>query len=66
MFAVGDIDFVRNYGQGPKWIRGTVIDNSGPYNFLIEVNMLGQLMRWKRHTDQLRKCFDTSSNCDTR
>ena len=53
MFAVGDIVFVLNYGQGPKWIKGTVIDNSGPYNFLIEVNMSGQLMRWKRHTDQL-------------
>ena len=27
--------------------------------------LLGQLTKWNRHTDQLRKCIDTSDSHDT-
>ena len=52
---------VRNYGQGPKWIKGTIVDYTGPYNFSVEVTVSDQLTRWKRHADQLQKCYDLSS-----
>ena len=60
-FSLGDLVYVRNYGQGPKWIKGTIVDYSGPYNFSVEVTVSDQLTRWKRHADQLRKCYDSSS-----
>ena len=37
------------------------MDYSGPYNFSVEVTVSDQLIRWKRHADQLQKCFDSSS-----
>ena len=30
-FSLGDIVYVRNYGQGPKWIHETIVDRAGPY-----------------------------------
>ena len=27
----------------------------------VEVVLLGQLTKWKRHADQLRKCYDSSN-----
>ena len=64
-FSVGDMTYVRNYGQGPKWVKGTIADTSGAYNFLVEVMLSGQLMRWKRHVDQLRNCYDTTGHGDS-
>ena len=29
-FNLGDIVYVRNYGQGPSWINGKIVDCSGP------------------------------------
>ena len=60
-FSLGDLVYVRNYGQGPKWIKGAIVDNTGPYNFSVEVTVSDQLTRWKRHADQLRKYYDSSS-----
>ena len=60
-FSLGDTIYVRNYGQGPKWMRGTIVDMVGPYNFYVEVALSGQLTKWKRHADQLRKCYDSSN-----
>ena len=61
IFSLGDLVYVRNYGQGPKWIKRTIVDNAGPYNFSVEVTVSDQFTRWKRHADQLRKCYDSSS-----
>ena len=30
-FSLGDIVYVQNYGQGPKWIHGTIVDRAGPF-----------------------------------
>jgi len=30
LFKVVDNVYVRNYGQGPNWINGTIVDSSGP------------------------------------
>ena len=30
IFACGDTVYVRNYGQGPAWIKGTIVDTAGP------------------------------------
>ena len=38
-FTLGDKVYARNYGQGPAWIKGTIVDASGPYNVTIEVNL---------------------------
>ena len=42
-------------------MRGTIVDMVGPYNFHVEVTLTGQLTKWKRHADQLRKCYDSSN-----
>ena len=64
-FALGDTIYVRNYGQGPKWVKGVVTEKEGPRNFIVEVMLSGQLTKWKRHTDQLRKYTGTSDSHDT-
>ena len=57
-FTLGDVVYARSYGQGPTWEKGTIVDSSGPHNFSVEVNHAGQLMTWRRHVNQLKKCFD--------
>ena len=57
-FTLGDKVYARNYGQGPAWIKGTIVDASGPYNVTVEVNLSGLLTSWKRHVDQLKRCFE--------
>ena len=52
-FTLGDKVYARNYGQGPAWIKGTIVDTSGPYNVTVEVNLSGLLTSWKRHVDHL-------------
>ena len=37
IFPLGDLVYVRNYGQGPKWIKGTIVDYTRPYNFLLKL-----------------------------
>ena len=44
-FSLGDIVYVRNYGQGPKLIHGTILDRVGPYNFSVQVTVSGQLTK---------------------
>ena len=41
---------VRNYRRGPKWVRGTVIERTGPVLYRVKVND----QTWKRHVEQLR------------
>ena len=57
-FMLGDVVYAHSYGQGSAWVKGTIVDASGPHNFTVEVNLSGQLTTWKRHVDQLRKCFE--------
>ena len=57
--------YATTYGQGPKWVKGVVTEQEGPCNFMVEVMLSGQRSEWKRHTDQLRKCTDTSDSHDT-
>ena len=51
-FAVGDLVYVQNYGQGPKWLEGKVVEVLGSvvYNVLLEDGR-----QVKRHAEQLRK-----------
>ena len=57
-FTLEDIVYARSYGQGPAWEKGTIVDNSGPHNFSVDITHAGQLMTWRRHVNQLKKCFD--------
>ena len=47
---VGDSVNVRNYCRGPKWIPGTIIEETGPLSARIE---LGDGTVVRRHHDQL-------------
>ena len=42
--------WVRNYRRGPKWVRGTVVGQTGPVLYTVKVND----QTWKRHVEQLR------------
>ena len=46
-------------------MKGVVTEKEGPRNFMVVVMLSGQLTKWKRHIDQLRKCTDTSDSHDT-
>ena len=48
-FDIGQSVLVRNLRDGPKWIPGIVIEQTGPVSYKVQVN--DQI--WHRHTDQL-------------
>ena len=62
-FSLGDIVYVRNYGQGPKWIHGTILDRAGPYNFSVQVTVAGQLTKWKRHVELAKLSVTCTFGC---
>ena len=50
-FSVGDKVYSKNFGQGPKWIPGEIVESTGPVSFLVKL-VSGQIIR--RHQDHLR------------
>ena len=51
-FEVGQNVMVRNLRTtGPKWIPGTIVKQTGPVSYVVEVE---QGQQWKRHVDHLR------------
>ena len=47
--------WVCNYRRGPNWVRGTVIERTGPVLFRVKVND----QTWRRHVEQLRNSYLT-------
>ena len=47
--------WVCNYRRGPNWVRGTVIERTGPVLFRVKVND----QTWRRHVEQLRDSYLT-------
>ena len=43
--------YSKNFGQGPKWIPGEIVESTGPVSFLVKL-VSGQIIR--RHQDHLR------------
>ena len=54
VFRVDDQVWLRNYANGPKWLKGTIVNRKGPVTYEIEVR--GSLVQ--RHIDQLSRCID--------
>ena len=57
-FDIGQPVLVRNLRDGPKWVSGTVIEQTGPVSYRVQVS--DQI--WRRHTDQI---LDYSSHSQT-
>ena len=49
--------WVCNYRRGPNWVRGTVIERTGPVLFRVKVND----QTWRRHVEPLRNSYLTSA-----
>ena len=52
-FIVGDSVYARNYGPGPVWLSGQVVDCEGAVMFRVRL-VDRRIVR--RHADQLRNC----------
>ena len=52
LFSVNDAVFVRNFGKGPTWVEGKVVEVLGLRNYKVEVQSFGNII-WKRHADQI-------------
>ena len=50
-FQVGDKVYSKHFGQGQRWVPGTIAEVTGPVSFLVKL-VSGQLVR--RHQDQIR------------
>ncbi|XP_058024066.1 uncharacterized protein K02A2.6-like [Ahaetulla prasina] len=59
--TVGSSVWAHNYGEGPNWQKGTILETTGPKSYLVEIED-GRV--WKRHIDQLRKRIATSLETD--
>ena len=49
-FSVGELVYVKNFGQGPKWLGAVVASITGPLSYNVELAS-GQIQ--KRHCDQM-------------
>ena len=52
MYKVNDAVFARNYGNGPLWVEGRIVEVLGLRNYKVQVYCSGNMI-WKRHSDQL-------------
>ena len=50
-FRKGDRVYSKHFGQGQKWLPGTIAEITGPVSFLVKLTS-GQLVR--RHQDHIR------------
>ena len=50
-FDPGQLVFVRNRRDGPRWIRGSIIRIQGPVSYLVRVST-GDV--WRQHIDDIR------------
>ena len=53
---------MRNFRDGPRWVRGVVMETLGPLTYLIQTPD-GSL--WKRHLDQIRDGSKVSESDQT-
>ena len=52
-FSDGDMVYAHNYAPGNKWMRGHIMEHTGPVSCVVQ---LEDGRRWRRHYDQLRSC----------
>ena len=50
-FPVGHVVWTRNWREGPRWVKGVIVDRLGPLSYLVRVR---REELWRRHVDQLR------------
>ncbi len=51
-FHVGDLVLARNFGRGSRWVRGCILQQTGPVSFKVK---LEGGVTWRRHQDHIRK-----------
>jgi len=60
---VGDAVYVRNFGRGPTWLAGQIIEQPGPRKYKIRLADDGIV--WCRHKDHVRRRYVLSdSHCE--
>ena len=50
-FQVGQTVVVRNFREGPRWVPGVLVEQTGPLFFVVQLSN-GAL--WKRHVDHIK------------
>ena len=63
VIRVGDIVYAKNLRPGPTWMPATVIAQTGPVSFKVELEK--SKIVWRRHQDQLRERYENSTNIET-
>ena len=61
-FIIGESVWVKNFSEGPIWLKGVVFRTKGPLTMEIELED-GRILR--RHIDHIRSRKETDSNTDT-
>ena len=56
-FHEGESVWIRNYRNGPKWVRGTIVEQTGPVLYRVKTDD----KVWRRHVEQLRANCSTAS-----
>ena len=60
---VGDTVYAKNLRPGPTWMPATVIAQTGPVSYRVELENSKTV--WRRHQDQLRERYENSTNIET-
>ena len=51
VFQVGDLVFLKNFGNGPAWLPGEIKEIQGPVSYTV---MLNDGRSFKKHVDHIR------------
>ena len=55
-FEKGDSVYAKNYRKGQPWVSGSIVKKISPVMYIVK---LGNEETWKRHVEQLKKCYNT-------
>ena len=62
-YKIDDAVFVKNFGKGPSWLEGKIIEILGVRNYKVMLKDFGNIV-WKRHSDQLMPRFTPTAPSD--
>ncbi len=55
---IGEAVYSKNFGQGPTWLPGYIVEQTGPLSFKVDLTA-GR--KWRRQQDHLRKRYDSEA-----
>ncbi|KAH6923398.1 hypothetical protein HPB50_001037 [Hyalomma asiaticum] len=60
-FQVNEQVLVRNFRSGPRWLKATILQRTGPVSYEVKVQTSNGPCTWRRHKDHLLRAPTTTT-----